>query len=142
MLRLWLLTILYGVLGIANVARGVLALTLAPIFADQSMALPLPLLGILYLAWGAGFAATLVFYWRLSRRRSRRGRKVPERARKLALGVALGYQATIWMIYLFGARASHARRLWARNLLSTAVFIVAVTLLTARSSRIENGGQG
>lgn len=136
MLRLWLLTILYGALAVANVARGLLAIRIAPVFADQSLALPLPLLSIVYTAWGIAFAITLIYYRRRSVQGGKRARR-PERARKVVLGVALGYQVTVWLIYLLGMRASYARSLWARNLLLSALFIVAVVLLTTRDSEPE-----
>ena len=124
MLQLWLLTVLYGVVGGANIARGLLALTIASVFADQSLALPLLFLGVVYVIWGVGFIVVLALCWRRPR--------LSARARKIALGVAPAYQATIWAIRLFGVRATQARRLWGRNLLLSAIFFSFVFVLTLK----------
>jgi cytochrome bd-type quinol oxidase subunit 2 len=131
--------ILYGGLAIANIARGVLAIAVAPIFADQPITLPLPLLGVIYLIWGVGFAIAVYVYWHLSKQPTRR--RMPAQARRLTLGMALGYQATVWAIYLSGVRSTQARRLWTRNLLISALFLIVVILLTTTRSKIKDGGE-
>ncbi|MBN1250033.1 MAG: hypothetical protein JXC32_20380 [Anaerolineae bacterium] len=123
MIGSWLLLVLYAALGIANVARGILAFAVHPVLADTT-SWPFWLLGVVYLAWGlALLACGIVALRRL------------DRARWLIRAGAIAYQATVWLIHVFGDVSTHARRLWLRDLLLSLLFLAVVFVLTSLPAR-------
>jgi hypothetical protein len=114
----WLLLILYGIMGLANVIRGIDAWTLRTILTETSLSLPV--MGTLYLVLGLLFLAAGVVYFR----------KPDRRSRLLVRGLAVGYQVVVWAIHLLGDRGAYARRLWGRNLVLSLAFLALVFLIT------------
>jgi hypothetical protein len=114
----WLLMILYGIVGLANVIRGVDAWMLRSVLTETS--LPLPVVGTVYLALGLLFLVVGALYFR----------KPDRRTRWLVRGLALAYQVILWVIHVLGDRGAYIRRLWGRNLVFTVVFLVTVYLIT------------
>ena len=118
MIGQWLLLILFVGVGGANIIRGILGFAVSPSLSSQSI--PLPLLSTVYLLYGVGFLVAGAAYLP----RSGRSRK------RLTLGVALSYQAVVWIIHLVGDRSSYAQDLWLRDLIGTCVFILVVVGVT------------
>ncbi len=123
MISQWLLLILYGIMGIANVIRGLDAWMLRTVLTETS--LPLPVVGTVYIILGLLFLVVGGLYFRKSDRRTRR----------LVRGLALGYQVIVWMIHLLGDRGAYMRRLWGRNLVLSLIFLAFVFLITEDSAR-------
>jgi hypothetical protein len=121
----WLLLILYALMGLVNVVRGVDAWMFHVVLTETS--LPLPLLGTVYGILGLLFLMAGVLYFRRPDRRTR----------WLARGLALGYQVLVWVIRLLGDRGAYARRLWGRDLVFTLVFLAIVFLITEIRVRLR-----
>ena len=119
----WLLLILYGMVGLANVIRGIDAWSLRSVLTETS--LPLPVAGTLYLLLGALFLVSGVLYFRKPHRRNR----------WLVRGLALAYQIIVWGMHFLGDRGAYTRRLWGRNLLFSLVFLTLVFLFTEMTVR-------
>ena len=118
-LAAWLLPTLYALFGLANLVRGVLALRVATVFDRASLALSLPVLGVLYLFWAFAFlGVAVVLLWQFGRR-----------FRLVTLGVAWLYQLTTWALRIWAVRSSPAQHLWARDLLLSIVFLAIATIL-------------
>ncbi len=117
-----LLAWLFLLIGVANLIRGVLAFSLVPVFAERELALPLPLLGGVYLLAGGAFlvVALLIFL---------------DRAWRTALPLVLVYESGMWAIALVGYRGSYIRGLWARDLLFTILLLGATAYLVWRGGR-------
>lgn len=120
MLEQWPLLVLYAVLGIANIARGILAWVAVSALTTRQLSLPLPLVGAIYVVWGLALPAAGLAY---SRRPGRR-------TRILARAAAIMYQATVWTVRFLGDRASYSQQLWARDAVLSLLFIVLVLVLT------------
>lgn len=114
---------LYAVLGIANVARGLLAIGVNPVLAGTT-SLPFWLLGLVYLIWGVAFLVCDAVALRR-----------PDRARRSLRLCAVAYQATVWIIRVLGDVSTYARRLWLRDALLSLLFLVSVFVLTGLSAR-------
>jgi hypothetical protein len=114
----WLLLILFVGVGGANIIRGILGFAVSSSLSSQSI--PLPLLSTVYFLYGVGFVVAGAAHL------SRPGRS----QKRLVLGVALSYQAVVWIIHLVGDRSSYARDLWLRDLVWTCVFILVVVGVT------------
>ena len=123
--RRWVLVGLYTLLAAVNLARGFLAFRLVPVFANWPLALPLPLLGVVYLSWGLLFLTILVAAVRRFDARTRRHIRVSGTL----------YQAVIWMIHVIGDRSSYARMHWWQDALMTAGFLATILWLTAPPDR-------
>lgn len=113
----WLLLVLYAGLGLANIARGLLAFAVDQVLRETSI--PFWLLGLIYLVWGLVLLGCGLFAFHRE-----------DRGRWIARGSAIGYQVTVWVIRLVGDVATHARRLWIRDLILSLLFVLVVFLLT------------
>lgn len=120
----WLLLVFYILLGLANIARGVLAFRVGPVLAPAAPSLDLSLLGGIYIVWGV---ALLGIGAGCARRRS-------SRARWTLFWAAVAYQLTGWIIRLVGDRSSYARSLWGRDLIVTLLFLGAIFVLSSLSA--------
>lgn len=100
----------------ANLLRAGMAFYIAPALAEYPPSLSLPLLASVYGLWGVIFLVAAVIAWR---RKSTSG----------ALGLALLYQAVLWIMNLLGGRSGYARSLWPRDLLLTLIFLTLIALL-------------
>lgn len=126
----WVLGVLYALVGAANLVRGFLAFKLVPVFVDWSLALPLPLLGVVYFSCGVLFLTALIaIVWRFD-----------DRARQFIRVSGIVYQAVIWMIHVVGDRSSYARARWPQDAVVTAGFLVIVFLLTTSSGKQRDDG--
>ena len=114
--RVIAIIIVWIVFGAANLLRAGMTVYIAPALAEYPPSLSLPLLASVYGLWGVIFLAAAIIAWR---RKSTRG----------ALGLALLYQAVLWIINLVGDRSEYARSLWPRDLLLTIIFLVLIALL-------------
>ncbi len=117
--RVFAIAIVWAILGVANLVRAGMAAYIAPALAEYPPSVPLLLLGSVYGLWGAIFLAAAIITWR---RKSSGG----------AFGLALAYQAVLWMLNLFGYRSAYARSLWPRDLLLTLIFLALIALVTRR----------
>jgi hypothetical protein len=124
MLASWLLLILYGVLGIANVTRGVLAFRVAPVLASAAPSLDLSVLGGIYVGWGVVLLGSGIACFK----------RASAGWRWVLRGSAIAYQLTIWIIRLMGDRSTYARSLRGRDLALTILFLIVVFVLTALSA--------
>ena len=120
----WLLLILYIVLGLANVTRGVLAFRVGPVLAPAAPSLDLSVLGGIYIGWGAVLLGIGIGCFK----------RTSVRSRWVLRGSAVIYQLTVWIIYLVGDRSTYARGLWGRDLVLTILFLGVVCVLTALSA--------
>ena len=120
----WLLLILYVVLGLANITRGVLSFRMGPVLAPAAPSLDLSVLGGIYIGWGVALVGIGIGCFRRASARS-----------GWVLGAsAVVYQLTVWTIRLVGDRSTHARGLWGRDLVLTILFLGMVFALTALSA--------
>ncbi len=122
------LSLLYLLVGLANLVRGGLAFYVQPALQDWPLALPLPLLGLGYIVAGALFTGLGALLWRRSILRP-------------VLPLALAYQLALWLLRLLADRSSYARALWGRDAVLTALFLALVAALHWRVSppmRTEN----
>ncbi|MEJ5311735.1 MAG: hypothetical protein WHX52_18385 [Anaerolineae bacterium] len=117
--RVLAIAIVWAIFGVANLVRAGMAAYIAPALAEYPPSVPLLLLGSVYGLWGAIFLAAAIITWR---RKSSGG----------AFGLALAYQAVLWMLNLFGYRSAYARSLWPRDLLLTLIFLALIALVTRR----------
>ncbi len=113
------IVIVWIVFGAANLLRAGMTVYIAPALAEYPPSLSLPLLAGVYGLWGVVFLAAALIAWR---RKSTGG----------ALGLALAYQAMLWIISLISYRSEYARSLWPRDLLLTFIFLGLVALLAGR----------
>jgi hypothetical protein len=107
------------VFGVANLIRAGMTLYIAPALEGRTLSVSLPFLGSVYGLWGVIFLVAAVIAWR---RKSTGG----------ALGLALFYQAVLWILHLVGDRSTYARSLWARDVLMTLVFLAFIIILTVK----------
>lgn len=122
MLWSWGLLLLCGGLGIANVARGLLAISLQEVLPQTS--LPLWLVGWVYIAWGIAFLVCAVMaLW------------PKDRPRWLLPGCGVAYQMTGWIVRILGDVSTYARQLWLRDAVLSLFFLVVVVLLDDLSRR-------
>ncbi|MBN2003138.1 MAG: hypothetical protein JXA21_07245 [Anaerolineae bacterium] len=124
-MRYRLLSVFWGILGLANVARAMLAFFLKPAFESYSLSVPLPIQGGVYLLWGVIFLAFGVLSWM-------------QRALRWAIPLGVAYQTLLWMLHLFAYRSEYARNLWLRDAVLTAVFLLVVVALSIKG----NTGRG
>jgi hypothetical protein len=117
--------VLYALMGLANLIRGVNAWMLATVLTE--IVLPLPLLGAVYLLFGMLFLVAGGLYFR----------KPERRARWLVRGTALGYQIIVWVVRLVGDRGVYTRRLWGRDLIFTVIFLALVFLISEMRVRLR-----
>ncbi len=117
MLSRWLLSVLYILIGGANLIRGVTGWAVSSSLVTRPLSLPV--VSTLYLAFGTAFLAVGVVAIRESR---------PRRCRT-AVGLAVFYQLALWAIRVVGIQSSHARNLWSRDLLFSSVFLLVVMIL-------------
>jgi hypothetical protein len=110
------LAVLFLVLGLANLARAALVPSVAAALQGWALAVPLPLLGWIYGAFGVAFTVLAVALFR-------------NRGVRWAFPLALGYQAVIWGLHL-AYRSAYARSLWVRDALLSALFLAAVGWLS------------
>ncbi len=120
----WLLLILYVVLGLANVTRGVLAFRVGEVLAPAAPSLDLSVLGGIYIGWGVVLLSVGIGCFRRTSMRSRR----------VLRGSAAAYQVTAWIVRLMGDRSTYARSLWGRDLVLTILFLGVVLVLTGLST--------
>jgi hypothetical protein len=118
----WVLLLLCGGLGGANVARGMLAISLQEVLPETS--LPLWLLGWVYIVWGIAFLICTVMALRPK-----------DRPRWLLPGCGAAYQITGWILRIFGDVSTYARQLWLRDAVLSLLFLVVVVLLDYLSRR-------
>jgi hypothetical protein len=118
--RVMAIIIVWIVFGVANLLRAGMTVYIAPALAEYPPSLSLPLLASVYGLWGVIFLAAAVIAWR---RKSTGG----------AFGLALLYQAVLWIMNLLGGRSGYARSLWPRDVLLTLIFLALIALLAGRS---------
>ncbi len=97
----------------------------APVLDDQMLSVSWGFLGAFYLAWGIAFVALAVMTWR-------------RRHRTWALPVALGYQASVWLLRLLAERSPYARSLWRRDLALSALFLLLVTWASSNGQKRDD----
>jgi len=117
--RVIAIVILWTVFGAANLIRAGMSAYIAPALVEYPTSLSLALLGAVYGLLGLIFLAAAIITWR---RKSTGG----------ALGLALAYQAVVWIIKLVGYRSEYARSLWSRDLLLTVIFLALIALVAGR----------
>lgn len=122
----WLLALFWLLFGIANLVRAAVAYQLTGALETHPPAVALPWLGGMYAVWGAAFLVSAALAW-------------SRRAQRWAIWPALAYQAALWSVRLCAYRSDYARSLWARDLLLTGLFMLAVVWLahTKKSQRME-----
>jgi hypothetical protein len=110
-----------------------MAAYVAPIFqkgaglrASWSLALPIEVLGGIYLFWGVAFVgvAVMIFLERDCWMRRKRGCGSVRRA----FIAAVAYQGTLWALHL-AYRSTYAQGLWLRDGILTGVFLATVAIL-------------
>lgn len=117
-MRRKLLSVFFWMMGLANVARTVLAFLIKRAFESYSLSISLPIQGGLYLLWGVIFLVFGALFWK-------------RRALCWAIPLAVVYQAILWVLHLF-YRSEYARALWMRDLVLTAVFLLVVFALSIK----------
>ncbi|MBN2390684.1 MAG: hypothetical protein JXR84_08175 [Anaerolineae bacterium] len=120
MLKKWrviAIIIVWIAFGAANLLRAGMTVYIAPALAEYPPSLSLPLLASVYGLWGVIFLAAAVIAWR--RKSISSG----------TLGLALLYQAVLWIMNLLSYRSTYTRSLWPRDLFLTLIFLVLVALL-------------
>ena len=119
MLKQWRVlatSIVWGIFGAANLIRAGMSVYIAPALVEYPTSLSLSFLGAVYGLLGLIFLAAAIITWRRKRTSG-------------ALGLAVAYQAVLWIIKLIGYRSEYARSLWPRDLLLTLIFLVLIALL-------------
>ena len=116
--------ILWIVLGVANLIRAGMSVHIAPALVEYPTSLPLPLLGAVYGLLGLIFLAAAIITWR---RKNTGG----------ALGLAVMYQAVLWIINVIGYRSAYARSLWPRDLLLTLIFLALIAFLVGHGRLVK-----
>ncbi len=124
-MRSKLLTVFFGAMGLANVARALLAFRIGPAFESYALSFPLPILGGLYLLWGIGFLVFAALFW-------------TKRALRWSLLPAALYQLTVWALRLFAYRSEYARNLWMINIALTAGFLLVVFVLSLNRNSVSS----
>ena len=117
--RVLAISIVWVIFGAANLIRAGMSAYIAPALVEYPTSLSLPFLGAVYGLVGLVFLAAAIITWR---RKSTGG----------ALGLAVAYQAVVWIIKLIGYRSEYARSLWPRDLLLTLLFLACVALVVGR----------
>jgi len=117
--RVLAISIVWVIFGVANLIRAGMSVYIASALVEYPTSLSLPLLGAVYGLLGLVFLAAAIITWR---RKSTGG----------ALGLAVAYQAVVWIIKLIGYRSEYARSLWPRDLLLTLLFLACVALVAGR----------
>ncbi|MFP4393778.1 MAG: hypothetical protein ACLFTI_00825 [Anaerolineales bacterium] len=112
-------------IGLGNLVRTGMIGYVAPVIDDQMLSVSWEFLGAFYLAWGIVFVALALMVWRRQRR-------------AWALPVALGYQASVWLLRLLAERSSYARSLWRRDLLLSALFLLLVAWSGSKDQQRED----
>ncbi|HEY89552.1 MAG TPA: hypothetical protein G4N98_07445 [Thermoflexia bacterium] len=115
MKRRYILAILFLLVGLLNLLRAGMTPVVSATLEGWPVAIPLPFLGVLYACCGVCGLVFAFLFWK--------GRRL-----NWALPVAGAYQLILWMLH-WGYRATYIRALWARDLLLTVIFLVAVALL-------------
>lgn len=110
------LTLLFLLVGLANLARAVAGWYVLPVMADAPLSVPLPWLIGAYALWGVAFVGMAGFWWR-----SRGGPALP---------LALAYQAFVWLLRLLGVQSSYTQSLWGRDLVLSVIFLALVGWLS------------
>ncbi|MCD4739010.1 MAG: hypothetical protein K8R89_07100 [Anaerolineae bacterium] len=121
MKRRHVLAILFLLVGLLNLLRAGMAPVVSAALEGRPVAIPLPLLGVLYACCGVCGLVFAFLFWK--------GRRL-----NWALPLAGAYQLVLWMLHL-GYRATYIRALWARDLLLAVVFLVTVALLVPPNNR-------
>ena len=129
MLSRWLLSVLYILVGGANLIRGVTGWAVSSSVVTQPLSLPV--VSTLYVVFGFVFLVVSVFAYRKSRL---------QRCR-VAVGLALLYQLAIWTIRGVGIRSSYVHSLWLRDLLLSVLFLLIVTVLSCGNVRWMRRGR-
>lgn len=97
----------------------------APVLDDQMLSVSWEFLGAFYLVWGLALIVASVMIWR-------------RRHRTWALPVALGYQASVWLLRLLAERSPYAQSLRRRDLLLSAIFLLLVTWASSNAQKRED----
>ncbi len=120
------LTLLFLLVGLANLMRAGAGWYVLPVMADAPLSVPLPWLIGAYTLWGVAFVGMAGFWWL--------------RCGGPALPLALAYQAFVWLLRLLGARSAYTQSLWGRDLVLSVVFLALAGWLTAwRMQRMVRG---
>jgi len=107
------LFLLLLLIGLGNLVRAGMIGYVAPVIDDQMLSVSWGFLGAFYFAWGLALVVAAVMAWR-------------RRHRAWTLSVALGYQASVWLLRLFAGRSSYARSLRRRDLVLSVFFLLIV----------------
>ena len=127
MFRRWLLLLILLLIGLGNLVRAGMIGYVAPVIDDQMLSVSWEFLGAFYLAWGLAFVVLAGMVWRRRRR-----------THTWALPLALGYQASVWLLRLLAERSSYARSLWRRDLLLSALFVLLIAWSGAKDQQRED----
>jgi len=111
--------IIWVIFGAANLLRAGMAAYIAPALAEYPPSLSLAVLGSVYGLWGVIFLVAALVAWR---RKDTSG----------APGLALAYQAVLWILHFLGDRSDYARSLWPRDAVLTLLFLALIALLAGR----------
>jgi Na+/melibiose symporter-like transporter len=122
----WLLFPLLLLIGLGNLVRAGMIGYVAPVIDDQMLSVSWGFLGAFYLAWGITFVVLAGMAWR------RR-----HRTHTWTLPVALGYQASVWLLRLLAERSPYARSLWRRDLLLSALFVLLIAWSSSNVQKRE-----
>lgn len=97
----------------------------APVLDDQMLSVSWGFLVAFYFAWGIAFVAFAVMAWR-------------RQHLTWMLPVALGYQASVWLLRLLAERSAYARSLRLRDLLLSALFLLLVAWSSSNAQKRED----
>ncbi len=97
----------------------------APVIDDQMLSVSWGFLAAFYFAWGIALVAFAGMAWR-------------RRHLTWTLPVALGYQASVWLLRLLAERSSYARSLRLRDLLLSALFLLLVAWSSSKNQHRDD----
>ncbi|MBN1921302.1 MAG: hypothetical protein JW892_08665 [Anaerolineae bacterium] len=126
MKRRRILALLFFAVGAANLVRAAMGVTIAPTLAAWTLSLSPYAAAAFYLVWGLAFTGAT---WATCKATQPGKAALRYKALRWALPLAAGYQVSLWVLNLSTYRASYARSLWRRDLILSAVFLMAVALL-------------
>ena len=116
--------LLFLLIGLANLGRGVMAFRLWPHLRDWPMRVDLRWIGAAYLLWGLLFVGTA---WLLRR----------SRLALLMWPVALAYEGFVWALALLTEQNDYQQQIRPRNLWLSLLFLMMVAYLARPSTGAE-----
>ena len=116
MIRRWVLSVLMGLLGLANLIRAGMSFTMNPLLTRLNLAM-FPILGGFYAVVGLVFLGLAILC-------GSRNHQCP------AFITVLGYEIILWIVRILTFRSTYTRSLWMHDAVFSLIFLGIVYILS------------